>query len=276
MLKEHKQNEKRCVPLTSVSAPGEPRAVSVLPELRERRLGQDRCSRLNPLSKAIIVYFSCSPQQILFNWQEGSIAKSSGFKAKDCKHCLATSLRSSKQRQQNIIKPKRGKMFGFYSINSHQPFLHNRFRGKEGKDNEAVNVCLATQEKIISVSSQWEPQHWFSPTNIVFLMFHKTTRKNRRKISSCGSESSNSTFRPVSCARALAGYLREMRQFYDNRPEIVWRQLALMRRPCRTRRLPERTRHRRVLFCGKYGRNKQFEYSLTVNTVITEKSKGRD
>lgn len=55
-LKAHKQN-KSVVLLTSVSAPGEPRALSVSPELRYERLSQERCSRLNPLSTAIMVIF---------------------------------------------------------------------------------------------------------------------------------------------------------------------------------------------------------------------------
>lgn len=45
----------------------QPQAVSVLPELRYERFGQEQCSRLNPLSAAVIVYFSYCLQQILFN-----------------------------------------------------------------------------------------------------------------------------------------------------------------------------------------------------------------
>lgn len=70
---------KAHVLLTIVSALGEPQALSVLPEPRYEHLSLEQCSRLNPLSTAIIVYFSCSPRKILFNWQEGSIPKSLGF-----------------------------------------------------------------------------------------------------------------------------------------------------------------------------------------------------
>lgn len=77
ILKAHKRN-KSAVLLASVSAPGEPRALPVSPELRYERLGQERCSRLNPLSTAIMVIFP-SARGKYYLIDEGSITKSSGF-----------------------------------------------------------------------------------------------------------------------------------------------------------------------------------------------------